>query len=564
MRARGLTSSRPLLYLTQSACPISFKATAVRAAPLSTFRCTPVSLRSRMPLSFAPPTTIPRLGEEAETSASGANGKAAAVSASIDDFKDQFNHTVQVLGLRIAASDVGRLRKGDLAKTGAILNVSRISNVVRDPAGDEHRRLLLLEAATPSEIPPDAAKWIQVQGYDVVPHTIQLTYDWYTADEVLSAILPFNETKGTPTAYATIGHIAHLNLREEYLPFRYIIGQVILQKNSIIRTVVNKLDTIDTVYRFFDMELLAGEADYVATVNESGCRLTFDFRKVYFNSRLGTEHGRIVSLLQPGEVISDVMAGVGPFAVPAAKKGCVVYANDLNPSSYESLTGNAKQNRTAEGCKTYCEDGRGFIKESVKRAWRREITGWTGVKSAKERAKAKNLQQQGPASVKAAASLAPPPPPSRLIDHFIMNLPDSALTFLDAYRGAYKALAEAVGIEAVETEMASKQLPMVHVHTFTKDLEDPHGDVCRRANEALGLAEDHPDRLVPLPSPKDAHNSNSRQRRVGADAVVTTTDPARANPTRDLSLHWVRTVSPNKDMWCLSFRLPRSVVFDER
>jgi len=35
------------------------------------------------------------------------------------------------------------------------------------------------------------------------------------------------------------------------------------QKNKPLRTVVNKLDTIDTQFRFFKMELLAGEPDYI-------------------------------------------------------------------------------------------------------------------------------------------------------------------------------------------------------------------------------------------------------------------------------------------------------------
>jgi tRNA (guanine37-N1)-methyltransferase len=42
-------------------------------------------------------------------------------------------------------------------------------------------------------------------------------------------------------------------------------------------------------------------------------------------------------MFNPGEVVCDVMAGVGPFACPAGKKGVFVWANDLNPDSYASL-----------------------------------------------------------------------------------------------------------------------------------------------------------------------------------------------------------------------------------
>lgn len=41
---------------------------------------------------------------------------------------------------------------------------------------------------------------------------------------ILQELLP----KGweVPSSFETIGHIAHLNLREEYLPFKHVIGQV--------------------------------------------------------------------------------------------------------------------------------------------------------------------------------------------------------------------------------------------------------------------------------------------------------------------------------------------------
>ena len=65
---------------------------------------------------------------------------------------------------------------------------------------------------------------------------------------------------------------------------------------------------------------------------------------MYWNSRLHTEHDRLVTLFTQEDVVADVFAGVGPFALPAAKKGCAVFANDLNPESYKYLQENIKIN----------------------------------------------------------------------------------------------------------------------------------------------------------------------------------------------------------------------------
>lgn len=103
---------------------------------------------------------------------------------------------------------------------------------------------------------------------------------------------------------------------------------------------INKVDTIDSTcsaYRTFNYEVLAGPDDMKVEMREEDCVFRFDYSKVYWNSRLNTEHKRLVDLFRPGELVADVMAGVGPFAVPAGKKGVFVWANDLNPDSYESL-----------------------------------------------------------------------------------------------------------------------------------------------------------------------------------------------------------------------------------
>lgn len=43
-----------------------------------------------------------------------------------------------------------------------------------------------------------------------------------------------------------------------------------------------------------------------------------------------------------------MFAGIGPFAIPAALKGCAVYANDLNPQSTHYLAINSKLNKVRQ------------------------------------------------------------------------------------------------------------------------------------------------------------------------------------------------------------------------
>lgn len=120
-----------------------------------------------------------------------------------------------------------------------------------------------------------------------------------------------------------------------------------MDKNPTIRTVINKIDDVgeENEFRTFNYEVLAGPDDMDVEVKEQDCIFNFDYSKVYWNSRLGTEHHRLLSKFKPGEAVCDVMAGVGPFALPAAKKKVWVWANDLNPESYKSLVANAGRNK---------------------------------------------------------------------------------------------------------------------------------------------------------------------------------------------------------------------------
>lgn len=71
------------------------------------------------------------------------------------------------------------------------------------------------------------------------------------------------------------------------------------------------------------------------------------------------EHLRIVESCAPTDVVCDMFAGIGPFALPCAKRGCRVLANDLNPESFRCLVENAKLNRV--NIEAFNLDGREFV-----------------------------------------------------------------------------------------------------------------------------------------------------------------------------------------------------------
>ncbi|KDQ63114.1 hypothetical protein JAAARDRAFT_53342 [Jaapia argillacea MUCL 33604] len=428
--------------------------------------------------------------------------------------KTVFRKTIPVLAARVPASKTGVILREDAMKR-SFVDLPKIKSVIPDPANTDGR-LLLLRVSDESDLPQEAREFLKAVASGYVTHNLELDYDYWTADEILQAILPEDLLDGSPTGFACTGHLAHMNLNDEYLPFKHIIGQVILDKNKAIRTVVNKIETIGNKFRVFKMEVIAGEPDYIVEHHESGCKFTFDFSQVYWNSRLGFEHDRIVQLFKPEDVVADVFAGVGPFAIPAAKKGCAIFANDLNPSSYEYLAKNIEDNRVGVTCRASCEDGRDFIRAVVVRALENPFPAYTGPKISK-----RQIKEQRKASSSRPATPTYELPPRQAISQFVMNLPDSAIEFLDAFRGI---LSSASVPEGRDLAVVYKSMPMIHCHCFTRELEfeKAEADIRQRVEEKLGCS-------------------------------LTDAD--------EVSLHHVRSVAPNKDMYCISFRLPQQVAY---
>ena len=63
-----------------------------------------------------------------------------------------------------------------------------------------------------------------------------------------------------------------------------------MDKNPHIKTVVTKTGTIETKFRTFPMEVIAGKHDFDVRVKEHNVAFEFNFAEVYWNSRLQEEH----------------------------------------------------------------------------------------------------------------------------------------------------------------------------------------------------------------------------------------------------------------------------------
>ncbi len=158
----------------------------------------------------------------------------------------------------------------------------------------------------------------------------------------------FEEAEGKETVEELLGRRAHFEVVGEIAiqdsPDREAASAILkVQKN--VKTVASPKTPVEGEYRTRRFMIVAGEEKTATVTKEHGLQYRIDLEKAYFTPRLGTERLRVAKLVRPGDVVFDMFAGVGPFALLIAKRGARVVAVDKNPDAVRLMRENAALNR---------------------------------------------------------------------------------------------------------------------------------------------------------------------------------------------------------------------------
>ncbi|KER07081.1 tRNA -dimethyltransferase protein [Marine Group I thaumarchaeote SCGC AAA799-E16] len=164
----------------------------------------------------------------------------------------------------------------------------------------------------------------------------------------LESILSPEESEELISAFDQIGDIIIVRIPDSLLSKKKIIGETLLKDVKIARSVFYQASAVEGDFRTRNLEIIAGEDNTETEYREFGCKFIVDVENAFFSPRLSTERDRISNLIEDGEIMTNMFAGVGMFSIIAAKKKkCTVYSLDINPTASKLCEKNIKLNKLA-------------------------------------------------------------------------------------------------------------------------------------------------------------------------------------------------------------------------
>ncbi len=161
-----------------------------------------------------------------------------------------------------------------------------------------------------------------------------------------------------PAGYQRLGHVLLVRWPESLRPQFPLLAEA-FRRTLGVRTILRHAGPIEGELRTPRVEVLL-EGPTETEVVEHGVRWKFDAARIMFAAGNRMERLRAGRLVRPGETVVDLFAGIGYFALPAAKVGRAsrVVAVDRNPLSVHYLDENARRNGVKDRVESLLGDNR--------------------------------------------------------------------------------------------------------------------------------------------------------------------------------------------------------------
>ncbi|MFB6089203.1 MAG: class I SAM-dependent methyltransferase family protein [Candidatus Aenigmatarchaeota archaeon] len=174
--------------------------------------------------------------------------------------------------------------------------------------------------------------------------------------EKLENNLTESELNKLPSGYQKIGDIIILKLKEG-LPEEEI-AEILMDEIPNTRSVCKYTGEIKGEFREPQVRVLAGDENMEIVHKEHGCKYKFDISKIMWSKGNLKERMRIAKLVENGEAIVDMFAGIGYFSVPIGVHSNpeIVYSVEKNPVAFKYFKENIRLNKIQDKIKPFNGD----------------------------------------------------------------------------------------------------------------------------------------------------------------------------------------------------------------
>ncbi|MCU4753553.1 class I SAM-dependent methyltransferase family protein [Halobacteria archaeon AArc-curdl1] len=173
------------------------------------------------------------------------------------------------------------------------------------------------------------------------------------------------DLESAPGSWAVIGSVVLVRLPQG-CPDETAVADALLDLHGEAETVLadegiandTPDDSAAGTYREPRTRVLAGSSDTETVHVEDGTSYGLDPQRVMFSPGNQAERRRMADVVDSGEHVFDMFAGIGYFSLPMARAGASVTATELNPTAFRYLLENAVANDVSQRLDAYHSDCR--------------------------------------------------------------------------------------------------------------------------------------------------------------------------------------------------------------